>query len=414
MITNVADLLRASSLEHVEVGPDLTLEQLMSQLEVGRPALLSTLKEAGVAKLGERQTLANTMGKASREGKLQPGAAASPDVAAPPKPPQPLQPPLPPAPPAAPAAPAAAEPGSGVLRWLFDTNTWNPTDAEWELLLTLIPEEDAAKTMKFFHLADRKRALASRLLQRAACAEVTGLLHEGVRIKRTKGSKPYLENRPRGAAGPNWNFNVSHEGNYVALAAEPRALCGVDVAAPGQVRGRDKGLEELFKTMKDYFTPREWATIRGCGPSETAIEGSFRKHWSLKEAYTKGRGDGIAFHLGKCDFTIDDDSSSATVAVEGRPLGQWKFYIQGLPDDHWISVGRGPPTDAIDANGGFKATFETPALPPAELNAELSRPEPPFVLKTVADLISEQRRAEHISAAVTGVVLNDQNSSRRA
>ena len=44
-----ADLLRASSLEHVEVGPDLTLEHLMSQLEVGRPALLSTLKEAGVA-----------------------------------------------------------------------------------------------------------------------------------------------------------------------------------------------------------------------------------------------------------------------------------------------------------------------------------------------------------------------------
>ena len=181
----------------------------------------------------------------------------------------------------------------------------------------------------------------------------------------------------------------------------------------------------------------------------------------MKEAYTKGRGDGIAFHLGNCDFTIDEARSSATVAVEGRPLPEWKFYLQALPDDHWISVGRGPPTDAIDANGGFKATFESPSLPQrgaplltaawpegprgphlsrdrvrhavaqphrrgevthraratfvfADLATHLARPEPPFVPKRIAELVPEPLRAKHAEAATSGVVLNDQNSSRRA
>lgn len=419
VIGTVTELLHACSLDHVEVDQAVTLESLMSQLEISRPVLLNKLREAGVAKLNERQALANCMGKAQREGRLIPSAAkTTPTLAAATV--SSLAPVLPPPPKLLEPAPATdawtgGQQPAGVLRWLFDTSTWSPTVNEWELLLSLLPAEDAAKTMKFVHLADRKRAIVSRLLQRAACAEVTGLPYEAVRIGRTKGSKPYLENRPRGAAGPNWNFNVSHEGSYVALAAEPSVLCGVDVAAPEQVRGgRGKAMEDLFKTMSDYFTPREWASIRAKGPSEPAMEASFRKHWSLKEAYTKGRGDGIAFHLGKCDFSIDEAASSATVAVEGRPLDLWKFYIQALPGDHWLSVGRGPPSDAVDALGGFTATFERPTLSAGEMAAELSRPEPVFSLKSIAELVPEQQRAKYATAASTGEVLTDQNSQRRA
>ena len=103
------------------------------------------------------------------------------------------------------------------------------------------------------------RAVACRLLQRAACHEAYGVAHTAALIQRTKGGKPYLAARPDTALegtpdpGPNWNFNVSHEGHYVVLAAEPLLLCGVDVAAPDQsrVRGKPRPLEEHFATMKD-------------------------------------------------------------------------------------------------------------------------------------------------------------------
>eukprot|EP00967_Tisochrysis_lutea_P118652 scaffold192973_cov34-Tisochrysis_lutea.AAC.4 len=112
---------------------------------------------------------------------------------------------------------------------------------------------------------------------RSACAGFLSCSHSDVTIHRTKGRKPYLANGHDGLDGacgeaatrrleeaPNWNFNVSHEGNYVILASEPSMLCGVDVAAPGQLRRqRNQGLEDLFDVMKDNFTAREWAQVHG-------------------------------------------------------------------------------------------------------------------------------------------------------
>ena len=49
----------------------------------------------------------------------------------------------------------------------------------------------------------------------------------------------------------------------------------------------------------------------------------------------------------------------------------------------------------------------------AELTAELALPEPPFTLKSIAQLIPQQSRAKHAEAAAKGIVLDDSNSSRR-
>ena len=135
------------------------------------------------------------------------------------------------APVAAASAPAAAAAAgtSRVLRWAVDVSTWDPTPAQWELLVAVLTEEERTKTMRFKFRDDQKRALVSRLLQRAACHEVYGVAHAAAVIQRTKGGKPYLAERPAALPdAPNWNFNVSHEGEYVVLAAEPLLLCGVD------------------------------------------------------------------------------------------------------------------------------------------------------------------------------------------
>jgi len=82
---------------------------------------------------------------------------------------------------------AAAEPSGRALRWAVDISTWDPTPAQWTLLLGLLTEEESAKTMRFKFRDDQKRALVSRLLQRAACHEAYGLAHSAALIKRTKG-----------------------------------------------------------------------------------------------------------------------------------------------------------------------------------------------------------------------------------
>lgn len=108
----------------------------------------------------------------------------------------------------------------------------------WDSSAALCVQGERQKVGRFKREDDRKRALVSRILQRCACEHAVGVRVENAQLMRTKGSKPFLANppEPRPPDIPNFNFNVSHEGSYVALAAEPVCICGVDVAAPHQLR----------------------------------------------------------------------------------------------------------------------------------------------------------------------------------
>ena len=49
---------------------------------------------------------------------------------------------------------------------------------------------------RFVNEDDRKRALLSHLLQRAACQQAVGVPFREARIVRTKGGKPFLVSTP--------------------------------------------------------------------------------------------------------------------------------------------------------------------------------------------------------------------------
>ena len=128
------------------------------------------------------------------------------------------------------------------------------------------------------------------------------------------------------------------------------------------------------------------------------MQATFRKLWSLKEAFVKARGDGIAFELVKCEFELCSGKGgldTARVAVDGIPRTDWAFFVHPLACGHWVSTSRGPPADAIDAHGEFRATFGEPRLGATVHAAELARGEPPFVSRNVASLLPDELRAAH-------------------
>ena len=223
---------------------------------------------------------------------------------------------------------------SARLRWAVNIDKWHPEGdhegEEFQFLLSLLPSNERADCLKMMFMPDKKRALVSRLLQRAACSRVTSVPHAEVRINRTKGRKPFMvrdfDNNDTTTTtvhlphAPNFNFNVSHEGDFVVLASEPSAICGVDVAAPGQARRRGKDgrmptAEEMLQTFSDVFTPHEKEQIRAAGTpggeggggsddeeDDNAKEEVFRRHWSLKESLVKAMGVGLALELGRAEF----------------------------------------------------------------------------------------------------------------
>lgn len=191
------------------------------------------------------------------------------------------------------------------LRWAVNTHAWQPCEEEFKHVLSILPEKEQQECTSFTRLEDQKRAVISRLLQRKCTSDVVGRAYNEVVLKRTKGKKPFSTD-PKPADAPNFNFNVSHEGYWVVLASEPVCLCGVDVAAPQQIR-RAPGVPLLqsLLALRDQFSLREWNDVIRLEDNEHRMEETFQQYWSLKEAFIKARGDGLGFSpLSRAAFSL--------------------------------------------------------------------------------------------------------------
>lgn len=327
----------------------------------------------------------------------------------------------------APANPPPPHPAC--LRWAVNISRWHPSDdhdgPEFRFLLALLPEHEREECLRFRFMDDKKRALVSRLMQRAACARVAGVPHADVLLRRTKGKKPFFAwtemagfdaARAGFGAAPNFNFNVSHEGAFVVLASEPVAIVGVDVAAPGQLRDRNRrgaarSVEEIVNAFRDTLSAAETHAILrdDAGATEAEKEDAFRRHWSCKEALTKAMGVGLGMELKRASFTFrlkkDENAYDAAVEIDGAPKPKWRFRTERVDDAsddddaalsetrHWITTARGPPEDVTDALGEFTRTWRAPTVgreDDAAWRAVVDAPAPPFSVLTVGDLVPSE------------------------
>lgn len=234
---------------------------------------------------------------------------------------------------------------------------------------------------RFVFEKDRRLALVGQLLVRAYVRRVQGL--DLSAVVRTKGRKPVL--RPgHGGRYPNGNFNVSHHGEWVVLAAEPQALVGVDVMRvelPGALSA-----EALFRDLHDTLTEAEWRFVRGEDGA-----GRLRRFyvlWTLKESHVKALGVGIAHDLRRLHFDVAADQRAALLTLDGRAAPRWRFDLAWLDAAHPVAVARGPATAADDEQ---RAAFASPADADAAWDAQRAAAEsaPPFTVVSVPWLLSQ-------------------------
>ena len=136
--------------------------------------------------------------------------------------------------PSAPALPVRLLPmiSNGMARLAINMKDCVLTPATWEVVLSLVSPEDAAKITRYRFDKDRRLSLGSQLLQRAVIAWTFGVPYPTIAITRTEKGKPFY--KPSAEAllrtpFPNWNYNVSHHGDFVGIASEPVCLVGLDI-----------------------------------------------------------------------------------------------------------------------------------------------------------------------------------------
>ncbi|MFJ1969310.1 4'-phosphopantetheinyl transferase family protein [Streptomyces sp. NPDC087903] len=125
----------------------------------------------------------------------------------------------------------------------------------------------------------RARLLGSRRLLRYAVAVASGIEPGRVAVGRDGRGRPFLH-RPAGL-----DVGISHTTDMLVVAVARGRRIGVDVEAS------DRSL--LAAGLAERFChPRELAELRGLPPAERNLR--LVRLWTLKEAYTKALGVGLA------------------------------------------------------------------------------------------------------------------------
>ncbi|MBA0647441.1 hypothetical protein Goklo_015319 [Gossypium klotzschianum] len=288
----------------------------------------------------------------------------------------------------------------GVQRWIVDISKWNPSSNDFSFALSLLPQTHHSSITRFLPLLqlffnyvqfvkmeDRKRALVSLLLQYTLVHEVLGIPYPDIVINRTLEGKPFLECGRFCFDFPNFNFNVSHHGDYVAIASEPLCLVGLDIV--NFMIPEKETVPEYIQNFSSYFSSSEWDRIISVGNNEEVLA-EFYRYWCLKEAYVKAIGSGLAYGLHKVEFH-HTNWTSISVKVDGVTNQQWRFWLFDLDKGHSVSIARGHPRLAIES---YKRSLKRTKFNEEEHNVGLHLPNPRFVLRTVEELISVIHKAK--------------------
>lgn len=128
-----------------------------------------------------------------------------------------------------------------------------------------------------------------------------------------------------------FRFNLSHTGGMVAWALGDDREVGIDVE---DTERRSGGVELADR----YFSPSEVADLMRV--PEASRRRVFFDYWTLKEAYIKARGMGLAIPLDKFSFTLSP-TSDPTIRFAPDLVddpSRWHFATHSLGARHALAI----------------------------------------------------------------------------
>jgi 4'-phosphopantetheinyl transferase len=168
-------------------------------------------------------------------------------------------------------------------------------------------------------------ALAHGLL-RTTLSELEDVAPRDWRFEIGAHGKPALA---AGVSARPWSFNLSHTRGLVACAVTRQAAVGIDVELV--TRTTDwRGIASR------YFSPAETAQIDRAPAAEQATR--FFELWTLKEAFAKALGVGLARTLDACAFEVADGTVVGCRLLNGADPAAWQFALFAPAPHHRLAV----------------------------------------------------------------------------
>jgi 4'-phosphopantetheinyl transferase len=214
--------------------------------------------------------------------------------------------------------------------------------ADWRGLLSA---REVERLARFRFVEDAQREATGRGALRFLLGRHFGIPVGQLRFHAGSNGKPALE-WPRESG---INFNISHSGSWVLLAFSCDGPIGVDIE-------QHRALNQLDTIARDFFEPREYARWMLRSDREAA----FFDLWTVKEAYLKAVGTGLAASSRSFRVDLEPGGKPAMTwcADDAAAAEKWQFAL--LAVDLQYSA-------ALACGGGISKfltfTLPTPDLP---------------------------------------------------
>ena len=192
----------------------------------------------------------------------------------------------------------------------------------------LLSADEDRRVGRFVQPEDAARFVVGRALARTMLSQYADIAPRDWPFDIDEHGRPNLASRPRGA--PDLRFNLSHTKGLVACAVAIGREVGIDVE---HVRRR-----LVHDVPERFFSPREVADLRALPEDEQPI--AFFDYWTLKEAYIKARGLGLALPLRHFTFLrIAGNSPTITFAPELQDdPASWQFAQYWPTPNHRMAL----------------------------------------------------------------------------
>ncbi len=196
----------------------------------------------------------------------------------------------------------------------------------------LMNDREQTRHDRLYFERDRHMFLVTRALVRTVLSRYAPFEPHAFAFEENAYGRPHLA-----AATPGPHFNLSNTRGLIACAVAATERVGVDVENVTRPT-------EPLEIADRFFSSREVLALRRLPAAEHRTR--FFALWTLKEAYIKARGMGLAIPLGQFSYELDDGpiSISFSASLADTP-NRWRFALLRASDEHVLAV-------AVDAPDG--------------------------------------------------------------
>lgn len=191
----------------------------------------------------------------------------------------------------------------------------------------LLTPSELQRLERFRFAKGRHEYLVTRALVRTVLSRYVSVAPEDWRFVANRYGRPEI-GEPKGLLP--LRFNLSHTDGLIACLVAMNVDVGVDVEDMHKRRS-------TVEIADRFFAPSEVAALHAL-PRE-AQRRRFFQYWTLKEAYIKARGMGLALPLGEFAFDLGTPGSigiSFGARITDEP-DDWQFCLQPPSDRHMLA-----------------------------------------------------------------------------